>query len=243
MKIYSKIILPVMVLAMTCCTKSDVQSQDDTDNPASTSISIWMAQKTGSTGNWSNMEWKIVLPDGSYFNQLPREGFLNFSRNQAGGTWGTFSMSGNNGVFQNQYETINVKKISDTELEKVGYTNRLYRAASVDGLKLSGSYTSIPNWTVSGNYHYGSTDAQPMISFDLSGKFVDKGAFVTNFSLPLQDPESAPGSGTYQITAFTLTLNYGNGRIVTRSFTGTLNQKPIATSELVFLGGNPFYNK
>ncbi len=230
-----------MLLVLTSCAKSGGEPDEENNNKPP--FVIWMGLKTGSTGNWANMEWKVVLPDGSYFNQLPREGFLDFSSHQTGGTWGSFTLNGTTGTFKNQYETIQVKKISDTELEKIGYTNRLYKLEPVDGLQLSGKYNTIPNWSGIPNYPYGPSDAQPMIVFAADGSFNDLGAFVTNFSQPGQDPQRAPGKGSYEIKNFTLILHYSDGRKITKSFSGLFNQKTTASSELVFIGGNPFYNK
>lgn len=241
MKKYFLIPAAIFLISLVSCAKNDTAPEDD--NNGTPPFVIWMGLKTGSTGNWANVEWKVVLPDGSYFNQLPQEGFLNFSKDQTGGTWGTFSLNGNTGTFQNQYEIIQVKKISDTELEKVGYTNRLYKLASVDGIKLSGKYNTISNWSTIPNYPYGPNDAQPMITFNTNGTFIDQGAFVTNFSMPYQDPQRAPGSGTYEIKKFTLMLNYSDGRKITKAFSGVMDKKVNTTSELVFIGGNPFYNK
>ncbi len=231
----------VNVSLTTSCTKEDDMKDINSNDP---SFEIWMVQKTGSTGNWSNLRWMIVLSNGKYFNQLPNEGFINFSENQTGGTWGTFAMSNNSGTFTNQYETLNVTKISDTEMGIAGYTNHLYKLASVNGIKLSGKYVNgIPGWSTSGNYPYGPGDAQPMISFESNNTFSDLGAFVTNFTAPYQDAQRAPGNGTYEIKDFTLILNYSDGRKITKAFSGVLNNKVTATSELVLIGGNPFYNK
>lgn len=231
----------IFLSALVSCAKTDATDANDKDSIPS--LEIWMGLKTGSTGNWANVDWKVVLPDGSYFNQLPREGFMNFSKDQSGGTWGTFVLNGNTGTFQNQYESLQVKKISDTELEKIGYTNRLYKLAPVDGLELSGKYNTIPNWSTMSNYPYGSSEPQPLISFSQDGTFSDMGVFVTNFSMPNQDPQKAPGDGKYEIKNFTLILNYSDGRIITKAFSGALNNKVTATSELVFIGGNPLYIK
>lgn len=234
----------IFLMSLVSCAKTGVDpKEEDNDQGSKPPFEIWMGLKTGSAGNWANIEWKVVLPDGSYFNQLPPEGFLEFSKNQTGGTWGTFVMNGNTGSFQNQYETIQVKKISNTELEKVGYTNKLYKLALVNGLKLSGKYNTIPNWSVIPNYPYGPNDAQPMILFDANGTFNDQGIFVTDFLRPHKDPQRAPGNGTYEIKNFTLILNYSDGRKITKAFSGALNNQVTATSELVFIGGNPFYNK
>ncbi len=235
------LILLVTALLTTSCTPEDITANNDNNK---SSLEIWMGQKTGSTGNWSNLRWMVVLPNGDYFNQLPTDGVLNFSRNQSGGTWGTFTTNGNSGTFINQYETLKVNKISNTEMEIVGYANHLYKLASVDGVKLSGKYVNgISGWSTSGAYPYGVNDAQPMIEFSSNGSFTDKGAFVTNFTMPYQNADRAPGNGTYEIKNFTLTLNYADGRKITKSFNGALNNKVTATSELVFVAGNPFYNK
>ncbi|MBN8789876.1 MAG: hypothetical protein J0I84_22575 [Terrimonas sp.] len=238
----------IMMLALTMLTFINASCEKTTDDNdtggGKPDFEIWMGLKTGSTGNWANIDWKIVMPNGDYFNQLPGEGFLNFSKNQSGGTWGTFTMNGNTGAFTNPYETIEVKKISETELEKVGYTNRLYKLPSVNGVKLSGKYVNgIPGWSTSGNYPYSANQAQPMIEFTANGTFNDMGAFVTNFTMPDQYPDRAPGSGTYEIKNFTLILNYTDGRKITKAFSGVMSNKVTATSELVFIGGNPFYNK
>ncbi len=235
--------LLTMVVTAFSCTKAD-ENGTDPNQPGKVAFEIWMGQKTGSTGSWSNLRWMVVLPNGSYFNQLPTEGFLNFGANQTGGTWGIFSMNSSTGSFSNQYETLNVKGISDTEMEIAGYANHLYKLASVDAVKLSGEYVNgIPGWSASGNYPYGANDAQPMIEFSADGKFVDKGAFVLNFTMPDQYPERAPGNGSYEIKNFTLILNYSDGRKITKSFSGVFNNKVTATSELVLVGGNPFYSK
>lgn len=235
------LVLLVNLSAIASCTKGDDINNNNSDNAP---FELWMGQKTGSSGTWSNLRWMVILPGGDYFNQLPGEGFLNFSRSQTGGTWGTFTSNGNSGTFTNQYETLNVTRISDTEMEIAGYTNHLYKLAFVDGVRLSGKYVNgIPGWSTSGNYPYGSNDAQPMIQFESNGNFSDKGAFVTNFTMPNQDPQRAPGNGTYEIKNFTLILNYSDGRKIAKAFSGVLDKKVNAGSELVLVGGNPFYNR
>lgn len=244
-----KYLLIAMMASITLgsCGKDNTTPDDAYNNEGSTAdkptMEIWMGLKSGSTGNWSNLRWMVVLPDGAYFNQLPAEGFLNFSKNQAGGTWGTFSMNGSSGTFTNPYETLQVNKVSNTEMEIVGYTNRLYKLSPVDGIKLSGKYNTIPDWSTIPNYPYGPGDAQPMIAFTANGTFHDQGAFVTNFTMPYQDPQRAPGNGTYEIKNYTLVLNYADGRKITKAFSGVFDKKVSATSEMVFIGGNPFYNK
>lgn len=237
-----RILLLLIAVATFSCNKAD----DDGINPnqnGNPPFEIWMGQKSGSTGTWSNLRWMIVLPNGDYFNQLPTGGFLDFSRNQTGGTWGTFTMNGNSGTFTNQYETLNVKKLNETEMEIIGYTHHLYKLASVNGIKLSGKYVNgIPGWSTNGTYPYAPNDAQPMIEFSSDGTFKDKGIFVTNYTMPYQDPQRAPGNGSYEIKNFTLLLQYDDGRTISTSFSGVLNNAVVANSELVLVGGNPFYN-
>lgn len=230
------IIISLTVIAS--CSNSDTNEENSNNSP----FTIWMGQQTGSTGNFSNLRWMVVLPNGKYFNQLPTEGFLNFSENQTGGTWGTFATNGNSGTFTNQYETLHVNKISNTEMEIVGYTNHIYKLSSVNGLILSGKYNTIPNWSTIPNYPYATNDFQPMIEFFQDGSFLDLGAFLTNFTMPYQNPDRAPGIGSYEIDNFTLILNYDDGRTITKAFSGIFNNPVNSSSELVLIGGNPFYN-
>ena len=234
-KLFTIIIALTIIIS---CSNSDTNEENSNNSP----FTIWMGQQTGSTGNFSNLRWMIVLPNGKYFNQLPTEGFINFSENQTGGTWGNFTMNGNSGTFTNQYETLNVNKISNTEMEIVGYTNHIYKLSSVNGLILSGKYNTIPNWSTIPNYPYAPNDFQPMIEFFQDGSFLDLGAFVINFTIPYQYPDRAPGIGTYEINNFTLILNYDDGRIITKAFSGIFNNPVNSSSELVLIGGNPFYN-
>ena len=230
------IIISLTIIAS--CSNSDTNEENSNNSP----FTIWMGQQTGSTGNFSNLRWMVVLPNGKYFNQLPTEGFLNFSENQTGGTWGTFATNGNSGTFTNQYETLHVNKISNTEMEIVGYTNHIYKLSSVNGLILSGKYNTIPNWSTIPNYPYATNDFQPMIEFFQDGSFLDLGAFLTNFTMPYQNPDRAPGIGSYEIDNFTLILNYDDGRTITKAFSGIFNNPVNSSSELVLIGGNPFYN-
>lgn len=238
-----KYILFLAALVIVIASCSNDNNDEGNNNNNSQNLQIWMGQKTGSVGDFSNLRWMIVLPNGDYFNQLPTEGFLDFSNNQTGGTWGTFIMNGNTGTISNQYETFSVNKISGTEMELVGYANHIYKLTPVDGLKPNGKYVAgIPNWSTSGNYPYGTNDAQPMIEFSSNGSFIDKGAFVTNFTMPYQNPDRAPGNGTYEIKKHTLILNYDDGRIITKAFSGVFNNQVNSNTELVLIGGNPFYN-
>lgn len=240
MKRHFLILLFTSFIMILSCSNDDNTSENQSDVQT---LEIWMGQKTGSVGDFSNLRWMIVLRNGQYFNQLPTEGFLNFSNNQTGGTWGIFSMNGNSGSFSNQYETLNVNKISDSEMEIMGYTNHIYKLSAIDGLKLDGQYNTIPNWSTISNYPYAPNDPQPMIEFDSNGTFNDMGAFVLNFTLPYQYSERAPGSGTYEIKNFTLILNYSDGRKITKAFSGIFNNQVTSNSGLVLIGGNPFYNE
>lgn len=243
MKAYLLLSAIFCMVFFSCSQEDDHITDNGQNNGNNSPFEIWMGLRSGSIGNWSDLRWMVVLPDGDYFNQLPLEGFLDFSRNQTGGTWGTFTMNGNSGSFTNQYETLYVNKISDSEMEISGYTHHLYKLANVDGVKLAGKYVNgIPDWSTSGNYPYNPGDPQPMIEFFTDGTFVDFGAFVLNFTMPYQYPERAPGIGSYEIENFTLILNYEDGRIIPKAFSGVFNNQVTANSELVLVGGNPFYN-
>ncbi|MFV0389559.1 MAG: hypothetical protein ACK5NT_12485 [Pyrinomonadaceae bacterium] len=189
----------------------------------------------------TKLEWRVVLSNGDFFNDLPIEnGFLNVTRNMSGVTWGKFTLSNGRGSFKTPYETVEVRQVDANTLEKPGYTFRIYKVPSVDNVKLNGTYGVFPNWSVEG---IGTANGcKQLISFKPDGSFIDFGAFVTNCSMPNQYAERAPGSGTYQIQNFTLVLDYSDGRRIAKTFSGGI--KPVTqSSEAVFINGNPFYNK
>lgn len=210
---------------------------------------LWMSVSPGAIETFGSytqfdnkIDWKIVYPNGDYYPHLPLDGFLNFSRaismndsNQAN-SWGKLVFSGNNGRFQNKYENVSVAKISATKLKKVGYTFDFYKVASVDNLTLSGAYSL--NFKDS---EYLRSGCRRVIHLSKDGKFDDRGIFVSDCTQPNAYPKDSPGKGTYQLKNFTIVLQYNDGRIVTKAFSGVAD-KPLSTfNDAFYLGGNPFF--
>lgn len=127
------------------------------------------------------------------------------------------------------------KNSNQIEVSSIPY----YRCKVVDGLKLQGTWTSLAN------PNDASLDdgngAKSMISFSKNGSFTDYGIFKCVLDQAVFDrPPTPPGSGTYSINNFCLTLNYSNGttrKIACSGFLGTdvfSNDKTICLQNLRF---------
>jgi hypothetical protein len=99
----------------------------------------------------------------------------------------------------------------------------------VDGLTLNGKYTSIDLASIA--YYLSLNKPNPTISFTADGHFTDNN-FIGEYR---QDTLSGPGSGTYEIKNFTITLKYSDGRIINKSFTAFLDENP-STSKVFYIG-------
>jgi hypothetical protein len=51
------------------------------------------------------------------------------------------------------------------------------------------------------------------------------------------------GKGTYSIENYTITLKYGDGRVVQRLFSAPPTRNISNYDETVFVGGTPYYKK
>ncbi len=228
----------------------DANSSPTSSIPIKTSgekFEIWMGISAGAFNGLSGkydllqnkVDWKIVYANGDYFDQLPMEGFLNFDRSATKGNWGRFTFSGGSGSFKNKFEDIKVRSISATKLEKVGWTFSLYKVASVEGAKLSGAYSSIAS--ARKDPYYRQAGCRQVMYFGNDGSFDDRGIMTSNCSRPNEYPDRKPGTGTYQITNYTLILKYSDGHVITKAFSG-LNDKPLTSDDSVlYVGGNPWF--
>ncbi|TXI69363.1 MAG: hypothetical protein E6Q41_02680 [Cyclobacteriaceae bacterium] len=208
--------------------------------PESTRAEVWMNMQPTSTS--VKAKFYTVYPNGDYYPHMPLEGLLHFSKaTHNNDSWGKFTMQGSEGSFESKYETIAVKKISPTLMEKKGYALKFYKCTSVDGLTLEGAWSYIAGW--SKDPSYSQPGCKPVIYFKKDGSFDDRGIFVTNTTMPNQYPERAPGTGTYEILNFTLILNYRDGRTVYKPFSGAADKNPAKDNEGLYIGTNPFYKK
>lgn len=205
-------------------------------NPAATNIF------SNIYSNSVNPKFYVVYSNGDYYPELPTEGLRAISNtNKQNDSWGKFTMNGNIGSFRSKYENLPVEKISATQLKKTGYSYGFFKCAPVDGLKIEGGWSSIPNWT--NDAYYSQSGCRQVIYFKKDGSFDDRGLFVSNCNTPNKNPQDAPGKGSYSISNYTITLKYSDGRLVYKAFTGVANKNPATENEVVYIGTNPVYKK
>lgn len=218
---------------------------------------LWMGLKAGAwnqsgSGGFYDLagiraEWKVVYPDGEYYPYLPSQGLLDFDRAKSradaneGPSWGRFTFSGGRGRFQSRFEDVRVEASGPTVLMKSGSVFRLYRSVDVTGLRPQGSWSSIPRSET--DPYYGEQGCRPVIHFDRSGRFDDRGIFVGDCRYPERYPEDAPGTGRYRIQDFTLVLEYADGRRRLVAFCGVMDKNPAVVDQVLYIGGNPFFKR
>lgn len=207
---------------------------------------LWMNLQLNPTSLTASSSIKpqfyTVYANGDYYPHMPTEGLLNLNKNTYNNdSWGTFTTQGNSASFTSKYENLALIKVSPSVMEKKGSTFKFYKCVSVDGLRLDGTWSYIPNWTK--DPYYSQAGARPVIHFKKDGTFDDRGIFVSNFNNPTQYPENKPGTGTYSISNFTLILKYQDGRTVYKAFSGVADKDPATVNDALYIGTNPFYKK
>ena len=103
-----------------------------------------------------------------------------------------------------------------------------FRCKSVDGVRLNGTWTSYNN--VNDPELDDNSKNRSMITLKQDGSFIDYGMFADDYSAPVP-----AGSGTYEISNFTLTLHYTNGTVKQTSFTGSLNLDIKTNNSMIYI--------
>lgn len=194
-----------------------------------------------STWQTNSVKFYVVYTNGDYYPDIPFNGLVNFNKTINAESWGKFTMQGNKGRFKSKYEDITVEKESATVMKKVGYTFKFYKCARVDGLRLEGSWSYIPNW--SNDPYYSQAGCRQVIFFKKDGTFDDRGIFVSDCSQPNKNRQDTPGKGSYSISNFTIAFKYDDGRITYKAFSGVGNDNPATNNDVIFIGTNPFFKK
>lgn len=190
----------------------------------------------------AKVEWFIVYPNGDYYPHLPDEGFLNFSRAnlmsnpEKAKSWGKLTFTGNKGRFKSIYDEIEVVKLSPTQMEKTGSIFKINKVLPVDNLRISGAFS-----LGSPNPNYAKTGCQSVIHFTKDGRFDDRGIFISCSNIGGAYPQDEPGVGTYQLKNFTIILQYNDGRVKTRAFSGGPGVSITTQGEMVYIGGNAYF--
>lgn len=159
--------------------------------------------------------WMTFFEDGTFYFDLPSKGFIGYDRSESKKThsdfWGTYTFSEGSGIWKYNRQTSEGSEMTiadDGGLDTGGY-GRFYRCVSVNGLKLSGSYTSYAD---SADPDLKKEGTKPVIRFKADGSFVDEGVFMVVDPFFEDEEQRALGSGTYEIKDFSLILHYSDGR-------------------------------
>ncbi len=228
-----------------------IKTKPENTETADKKIELWMSLKlTGvSSGVYGDIpsdaadaEFYALFPNGDYYPHYHFEGMGNaIMTPNSDDSWGKYNSSGNKINFKSKYDAFVIEKKTATKYSKTGSVFTFYKCASVDGLKLEGGWSSIPNWST--NDYFKQEGSRRVIYFEKNGTFKDRGIFVSNSDYPNQYPKDAPGSGTYSINNFTLTLNYADGRRRTCALTGNFDKNPATDNRILYIAGNLYYNK
>lgn len=207
---------------------------------------VWMAIHSKNSyydfSSGGTPKWITFLDNGRAQNSVPDDIFT-FNKNAS--DLGYYQISGGNASlkwFDNAPWGDITFKNNDQIVTKNGGgmgNENYYRCKPVDGTLLEGSWTSYadPNDP--------SLDARegdkPVIQFSKNGNFTDYGIFTSVLDMNVFDrAHTSPGSGTYQIDNFSLTLHYNNGAVRKISFTGFLGTDVKTNDKNIYLQGLGF---
>ena len=181
--------------------------------------------------------WITFFDNGRVYNMLP-DNMNSFNKN-----------AGDIGYYEISNGAAGLQWFKGTEVTKIEFINddqiRIHAATGdqtyshckpVDGVKLDGA------WTTFANTHDPELDApgvKPQIHFSKDGRFTDDGIFMTSFN----DVKTQPGSGTYSLNNFMLTLRYDNGTTRQASFTGFISSDIGTNNRILFIDRHKFQKR
>lgn len=206
-------------------------------------VGVWMGFRPTMPGSYElQPRWYTIFEDGQVFEDLPRNGLLGFDRNSSRANpnerpyWGTWQFQGGSGQIAKPGVRFTERLTLESQNLLVIDSDRFSRCASVDGLRLAGSWTSYsdPNDPYLAQRPVGE---RPVFTFTRDGRFVDEGAFAGFLkSFGTDGTSLAAGSGTYEIRDFTLVLRYTDGRVLRAAFSGMASGDPAVKNDIVFIG-------
>lgn len=163
---------------------------------------------SGGSFTWSNQFYLYLFPDGTFYDGFIAYGYDGFNLSRHLSTQHPLRVAADSGryVLHGNTATFRYGDGKEKTIEFLG--NMLMfpvphvRQPDCDGLKLSGTYRR-------------ADIGYAAIMFTSDGRFVDQGLMKV---LPLTNIRPSPGSGTYSIKNYTLTLRYDHGAILRTLF-------------------------
>ena len=220
------------------------QTRSDMGNSATAKLignegisGVWMSMVSQAdfiNGGYSTgLKCITIFKDGQIRENMPLEGyhFFDIARDKKlfPDNWGT--ISGANGIFsvQKTGASLYKGKISVTGDNKITFDSDSYmRIKQFDGLKLNGSWTSLAN----PDEDLKVGELEPVIYFYPDGRFEDKGILMV-LDISAKEWEQRAGKGKYEISDYTLSLRYDDGRIRNYSITGLFTGSGLNDKSLV----------
>ncbi len=232
----------IFTLIISCFLISSCEIEDpatpktnaNNNNSQNGIVGIWSVYKPNIWNTY--MEWSEIVfyANGTSSEWVPKKGLHNYDpttepdKNSGVYTWNGTTGQNKTGPQSQYVDELSLK--SEKEL-RVG-SHIYHRCAAIDGKKIQGSYTSYadPSDPSIQTLEYGK---KPVITFNSDGTFNDEGLFNTVF---YNDPQPAPGGGTYELKNFSIIMNYTDGRVRQCSFHGAFSNAIDATG-IIFIEG------
>ncbi|HEX7287349.1 MAG TPA: hypothetical protein VF532_14275 [Candidatus Angelobacter sp.] len=205
---------------------------------------VWMGYKTFVGSYEPQPRFYSFYEDGQIYEDLPREGFIGFNREQSKADqyqrnyWGAYAFDGNSGEINKPGVRYPEKLLSEGAGKLKIDSAHFYRCHPVDGLRLQGAWTSLanPNDPDLDRWEPGH---RPIFRFTNDGTFIDEGVFA--MFLKSGDPrQDAAGAGTYEIRDYTLVLRFADGRVKQLALAGLLGADPAVSNDVLFISRSVF---
>jgi hypothetical protein len=205
---------------------------------------VWTCYRS-SIGS-SNLSWyyKVFFSNGKSLDVMPQKGLFNYDLgsevNLSIGRYTFANGSGSN--FKSDAAKFDDKLVLLKPNQLKIDNNTYFKSANVDGVRLNGSFTTFSesNSPQLQTLPYGE---KPVITFSKDGRFNDEGLFNTLLFDKGTNPAAAkPGSGTYELQDYSITLNYDDGRVRQEAFIFAWSGTP-ETGKIVLMNNGAQLNR
>jgi hypothetical protein len=181
--------------------------------------------------------WITFFDNGRVYNMLPDD-FNTFNKNAS--DIGYYQISNGSAGLQ-WFKGTDVTKIDFIDKDRIRVRaatgDQIYsHCKPVDGMRLEGAWTTFANTK---DPELDEPGIKPQIHFFKDGRFKDDGIFMTSFN----EVKTQPGSGTYSLNNFMLTLKYDNGTTRRASFTGFISNDVSVNGRILFIDRHKFQKR